>query len=154
MLASKAVAVAKRTRRTDAAEQSPCTLASKAAAEVKWTRWTDPAEQSPAGDVDAIRGHLDDGRPIVVGVLTFSNWDFPAAADTGEITLPLPLSQPDGGHAIGPVGYELRPNAPGVGVFLFRNSRGESWAHGSRYRAGYGTPFFESVRQYTLEAYR
>lgn len=126
----------------------------KAVAEAKQTRWSDAAEQSPAGDVDAIRGHLDGGRPVVVGVLTFSNWDFPSAADTGEIGLPLPLSQPDGGHAICLVGYEPKPDAPGGGVFLFRNSWNKSWATGSRYQAGYGTLFFEYVRQYALEAYR
>jgi hypothetical protein len=126
----------------------------KAVAEAKRTRSSDAAEQSPAGDVDAIRGHLDEGRPVVLGVLTFSNWDFPAAANTGEISLPLPLSQPDGGHAVCLVGYEPRPNAPGGGVFLFRNSWSKSWAPGSRYRAGYGTLFFEYVRQYALEAYR
>jgi C1A family cysteine protease len=73
--------------------------------------------------------------------------------ETGEISLPLPLSQPDGGHAICLVGYEPKPNAPGGGVFLFRNSWNKSWATGSRYRAGYGTLFFEYVRQYALEAY-
>jgi C1A family cysteine protease len=126
----------------------------KAVAEAKQARWSDAAEQAPAGDVDAIRGHLDEGRPVVVGVLTFSNWDFPTVADTGEIGLPLPLSQPDGGHAVCLVGYEPRPNAPGGGAFLFRNSWGKSWAARSEHRAGYGTLFFEYVRQYTLEAYR
>jgi hypothetical protein len=38
-------------------------------------------------------------------------------------------------------------------VFLFRNSWSKSWAAGSQYGAGYGTLFFEYVRQYTLEAY-
>jgi hypothetical protein len=126
---------------------------SKAIAESKQARWSDASEQSPAGDVGAIRRHLDDGRPVVVGVLTFSEWDLPVTADTGEIRLPIPLSPPDGGHAICLVGYELKPDAPGGGAFLFRNSWGKSWAAGSRHRAGYGTLFFEYVRQYTLEAY-
>jgi C1A family cysteine protease len=128
-------------------------LASKAVAVAKRTRWTDAAEPSPAGDVGASRGHLDEGRPVVVGVLTFSEWDLPAAAETGEVILPVSLSQPDSGHAISLVRYELRPNAPGGGVFLFRNSWGKSWAARSRYRAGYGTLSFESMRQYALEAY-
>jgi hypothetical protein len=126
----------------------------KAVAEAKKTKRSDAAEQSPAGDVDAIRRHLDEGQPVVVGVLTFSNWDFPSVADTGEISLPLPLSQPDGGHAVCLVGYEPRPNVPGGGVFVFRNSWNKSWATGSQYRPGYGTLFFEYVRQYALEAYR
>ena len=104
--------------------------------------------------MDAIRGHLDAGRPVVVGVLTFSEWDWPTVAETGEIILPAPGSQADGGHAICLVGYELRPNAPGGGVFLFRNSWGKSWAARSRYGAGYGTLFFEYVRQYAVSAYR
>jgi C1A family cysteine protease len=125
----------------------------RAIAEAKQARWPDAAEQSPANDVDAIRGHLDGGRPVVVVVLTFSNWDFPAVADTGEVGLPLPLSQPDGGYAVCLVGYELRPDAPGGGVFVFRNSWGKQWAKLSRYRAGYGTLFFEYLRQYAVEAY-
>ncbi len=125
----------------------------KAVAEAKQTRWSDAKDQSPAGDVDAIRGNLDEGRPVVVGVLTFPEWDLPSVAETGEIILPLPLSPPDGGHAVCLVGYELRPDAPGGGVFLFRNSWSRSWASRSRHRAGYGTLFFEYVRQYALEAY-
>ncbi len=125
----------------------------RAVAEAGQSRWLDAAEQTPAGDVDAIRAHLDRGLPVVLGVLTFSNWDFPVVADTGEIGLPLPLSQPDGGHAICVVGYEPKADAPGGGVFLFRNSWSKSWATRSRYRPGYGTLFFEYVRQYALEAY-
>jgi C1A family cysteine protease len=103
-------------------------------AEVKRTRWADATELSPAGDVDAIRRHLDEGRPVVVGVLTFSEWDLHAVAGTGEIILPVPGSLQDGGHAICLAGYELRPDAPGGGVFLFRNSWSQSWASRSRYR--------------------
>ena len=124
----------------------------KAVSEVKKTQWSD-AKDHPPGDVDALRAQLDQGRPIVLGVLTFANWDLPSVADTGEINLPLPLSQPDGGHAICLVGYDPRPNAPGGGVFLFRNSWGKKWAAGSRHQAGNGTLFFEYVRQYALDAY-
>ena len=38
-------------------------------------------------------------------------------------------------------------------MFLFRNSWGKSWATKSRYKAGYGTLFFEYVRQYAVEAF-
>jgi hypothetical protein len=38
-------------------------------------------------------------------------------------------------------------------VFLFRNSWGKKWAAGNRHRAGYGTLFFEYVRQYAVDAY-
>jgi C1A family cysteine protease len=47
----------------------------------------------------------------------------------------------------------LRPNAPGGGVFLFRNSWGKTWAAQSRHQAGNGTLFFEYVRQHAVEAY-
>ncbi|HKI20666.1 MAG TPA: hypothetical protein VKA15_22440 [Isosphaeraceae bacterium] len=67
--------------------------------------------------------------------------------------MPLPLSKPDARHAVCLVGHELRPNAPGGGVFIFRNSWGKTWAAKSRYKAGYGTLFFEYVRQYAVEAY-
>ncbi len=122
-------------------------------AEAKKTTWSEAKEQKQPGDVDALRALLDQGRPVVIGVLTFPTWDFPSVADTGEITLPLPLSVHDGGHAICLVGYELRPNAPGGGVFLFRNSWGNKWGGKSRYKAGYGTLFFEYVRQYAVQAY-
>jgi Papain family cysteine protease len=124
----------------------------RAVAEAKGMKWSKAKEQKP-DDVDALRAHLDQGRPVVLGVLTFPTWNFPVVADTGEINLPVPLTQPDGGHAICLVGYELRPNAPGGGVFLFRNSWGKTWAGKGRYKAGYGTLFFEYVRQYAVEAY-
>jgi hypothetical protein len=44
-------------------------------------------------------------------------------------------------------------SAPGGGVFLLRNSWGKAWAAKSRYKSGYGTLFFEYVRQYDVEAY-
>jgi Papain family cysteine protease len=124
----------------------------KAMTEAQKAKWS-KARDHTLGDVNALRAQLDQGRPVVIGVLTFSNWDIPSAADTGEINLPLPLSQPDGGHAVCLIGYELRPNAPGGGAFLFRNSWGKNWAAKSRYKPGYGTLFFEYVRQYAVEAY-
>jgi hypothetical protein len=126
----------------------------RAIGEARLARWADTTVLRSAGDVDAIRSHLDQGRPVVLSVLTFPNWFYPTVAITGDIPLPLPLSSPDGGHAICLVGYELRSAAPGDGAFVFRNSWGKSWARGSRYRAGYGTIPFEYVRQYALEAYR
>ena len=74
-------------------------------------------------------------------------------AETGEIIMPLPRSLPMGGRAVCLAGYELCGGCPGGGVFLFRNSWGRPWAAKSRYRAGYGTLFFEYVRLYAVEAY-
>jgi C1A family cysteine protease len=120
--------------------------------EAKAKRWT-KAKHQPAGKVDLLQSRLDEGRPVVLTVLTFSNLWFPSTADTGEIPLPLPLSAIDGAHAVCLVGYERQPHAPGGGAFLFRNSWGNTWASRSRYKPGYGTLFFEYVRQYALEAY-
>ena len=63
----------------------------KAVGEAKTTKWS-KAKDHASGDVEALRAQLDQGRPVVLGVRTFSNWDIPSAADTGEINLPLPLS--------------------------------------------------------------
>ncbi len=124
----------------------------KAVAEANTRRWSKATEQS-GGDVEALCAQLDQGRPVVLGVRTFPTWDFPTVADTGEINLPLPLDVPDGGHAVCLVGYEQRANAPGGGVFIFRNSWGRTWAAKSRYKPGYGTLFFEYVRLYAVEAF-
>jgi hypothetical protein len=123
-----------------------------AVSEAKMTRWSN-AKDCKAGDLAAIRAILDEGRPVVLGVETYSNWDFPTVADTGEITMPLPGSRPDGGHAICVVGYEARPGVPGGGVLIFRNSWGKTWAQQCRYRPGYGTLFYEYVRLYAVDAY-
>ena len=106
-------------------------------------------------NLTAIRAVLDSRRPVVLGVKTFPNWDFPSVSDTGEIPMPLPGSRPDGGHAICLVGYETRDGVPGGGAFIFRNSWGASWArpHG-RFGDGHGTLFFNYVSQYGMEAYQ
>ena len=122
-----------------------------AVAEAKRARWPGTAVLGP--DVDALRAQLDQGRPIVLGVKTFPNWDFPTVADTGEINMPLPNALSDGGHAVCLVGYELRADVPGGGVFVFRNSWGKKWAAASRFRAGYGALFFEYVRKYIVDAF-
>jgi len=115
--------------------------------------WSD-TEDLPPGDLGVLKARLDAGRPVVLGVLTFPNWDYPSVEDTGEITMPLPRMLSDGGHAICVVGYEEHTGVPGGGAFIFRNSWGRKWAraHG-RFGAGYGTLFFDYVRAYGIEAY-
>jgi C1A family cysteine protease len=124
----------------------------RAVAEAKAMKWSKAKDQT-AGEVDALCAQIDQGRPVILGVRTFPTWDFPTVADTGEINLPLPLDVSDGGHAVCLVGYERRPNVPGGGVFVFRNSWGKTWASKSRYKPGYGTLFFEYVRLYAVEAF-
>ena len=74
--------------------------------------------------VDAIAEELDgdwvavpQGKPVALGVLTYPNWDYPSVQETGEIAMPLPRMQPDGGHAVCVVGYELRADVPGRGSY-------------------------------------
>jgi len=105
-------------------------------------------------DIDGLRKRLDAKEPIVFSVRTFRNWDFQVVQETGEIPMPLPGATPDGGHAIVLVGYELNPTAPGGGAFIFRNSWGKDWARlRGRHGGGYGTLFFDYVRDNALEAY-
>ena len=47
-----------------------------AVAEARKSRWSKTQDQSP-GDLPGFRSLLDEGRPVVLGVRTFSNWDFP-----------------------------------------------------------------------------
>jgi Papain family cysteine protease len=102
-----------------------------------------------------LRESLDEGNPVVLGVITHPNWDFPTVFDTGKVTMPLPGMRPDGGHAVCLVGYEENKRFPGGGAFIFRNSWGERWARAHpRYgEGGYGTLFFEYVLRYGTEAF-
>ena len=112
------------------------------------------AKAVAARNPDRIREQLDAGKPVVLSVKTFPSWDYPTTNDTGEITMPIPGENSDGGHAICVVGYELNSRFPGGGAFIIRNSWGTPWAKPSgRFQPGYGTLFFEYVKKYALEAY-
>jgi C1A family cysteine protease len=105
-------------------------------------------------DVSPLCKSIDQEKPFVLGVLTYDSWDFPAVQATGEIPMPLPGSEEDGGHAVCVVGYELRPGVPGGGAFIFRNSWGKSWPRQEgRFGPGYGTLFFDYVRLYGVGAF-
>ncbi|MGA2699970.1 MAG: C1 family peptidase [Isosphaeraceae bacterium] len=124
--------------------------------EAKQDRWKQARALTRAQtvDIDGLRNRLDAKEPIVFSVRTFRNWDFQVVQETGEIPMPLPGATPDGGHAIVLVGYELSPTAPGGGAFIFRNSWGKDWARlRGRHGGGYGTLFFDYVRDNALEAY-
>ncbi len=121
--------------------------------EAKASKWSG-VRKLAARNTGALRTALDAGRPVVLSVKTFPNWDFDVVAQTGEISLPFPGSNSDGGHAICLVGYELNPEFPGGGAFLFRNSWGTGWAKKEgRFGPGYGTLYFEYVEKYGLEAF-
>jgi C1A family cysteine protease len=124
-----------------------------AEAEAKDCRWA-KARAASAGKVEHLQQLLKEGKPVVLSVLTFPLWDFPVVEQTGEITLPLPETQPDGAHAVCLVGYELNDRLPGGGAFLFRNSWGRKWAQrGGRFGPGHGTLLFEYVNLYAMEAF-
>jgi C1A family cysteine protease len=107
-----------------------------------------------ARDVQRLCQQLNQDRPVVLSVKTYSSWDYPSVQDTGEIPMPLPGNQPDGAHAICLVGYELRDEVPGGGAFIFRNSWGRAWARRKgRFGEGYGTLFFDYVKKYALEGF-
>jgi hypothetical protein len=122
-----------------------------AIAEAKSSLWPGCATLAP-GDLDALQALLDAGRPFALGVRTYPSWEYPSVADSGEVPMPLPRMNPDGGHAVCVVGYEVRSGVPGGGAFIFRNSWGKTWARRSRFRPGYGTLFFEYVRREAVEA--
>jgi hypothetical protein len=105
-------------------------------------------------DIDGLCKRLDAREPIVFSVRTFRNWDFRVVHETGEIRMPLPGATPDGGDAILLVGYEVNSAAPGGGAFIFRNSWGKDWGRlRGRHGGGYGTLFFEYVKDNALEGY-
>lgn len=91
-----------------------------------------------------------ENQPIVVGVLVYKNWFFPDVGESGYISLPLPGTKPEGAHAICLVGYELRKDTPGGGVFIFRNSWGRNWGSQSPFGRGYGSFPFEYLSMYHL----
>jgi hypothetical protein len=124
--------------------------------EARSNRWTAARAMTRKQivDIDELRQRLDARQPIVLSVRTFRNWDFQVVQETGEIPMPLPGATPDGGHAIVLVGYELNAAAPGGGAFIFRNSWGKDWGRlRGRHGGGYGTLFFEYVKDNALEAY-
>jgi C1A family cysteine protease len=121
--------------------------------EAKASRWNS-AKAVAAKNPAKIRAQLDADKPVVLSVKTFSSWDYPSVAQTGEIPMPIPGSNSDGGHAICVVGYELNANVPGGGAFIIRNSWGSAWGKPQgRFGGGYGTLFFEYVKKHGLEAY-
>lgn len=104
-------------------------------------------------DVRALRSVLDSGNPVAFAANTFSAWDYPSTVLSGDIPLPLPGENTDGGQALLLVGYEDNPALPGGGAFIVHNSWGVSWGIRSRYGPGYGTLAYAYVSLYALEAY-
>lgn len=83
----------------------------------------------------AIKQILASGYPISFGITVFSSFMSQDAAQSGNIPLPQPGDQIEGGHAIALVGYK-----DSTRQFIFRNSWGEIWAE-----KGYGYLPYEYV---------
>src|SRR5262249_40103160 len=79
-------------------------------------------------DIDGLREGLDATQPMVFSVRPSRKWASQVVHETGETPMPLPGLTSEEGHAVVLVGYELTPNAPGGGAFIFRNSWGKDWA--------------------------
>jgi C1A family cysteine protease len=77
----------------------------------------------PTG-LDDIKGEIDAGRPVMLGVTIFDSFFRPTAA--GRIEIPRAGSRHRGGHAVLAIGHE-------PAALLIRNSWGPSWGVG-----GYG----------------
>jgi hypothetical protein len=104
-------------------------------------------------DVRALRAVLDAQNPIALAVNTFPCWDYPSTVLSGDVPLPLPGENTDGGQAVVLTGYEDNPALPGGGAFIMQNSWGTGWGSRGRYGAGYGTLSYAYVSLYGLEAY-
>ena len=104
-------------------------------------------------DVRALRAVLEAENLVTFAANTFAAWDYPSTVMSGEIPLPLPGENTDGGQAVALVGFEDNPALPGGGAFIFQNSWGSGWGAQNRYGPGYGTLSYAYVSLYGLEAY-
>ena len=106
---------------------------------------------------------LASGRPVVVGLMTFSSWTRnPVTEVTGRVFMPhmeetengLELLEEDGGgHAMCLVGYVDEETAPGGGYFIARNSWGAGWASECAEGAGHALIPYRYVEWFTLSAF-
>ena len=104
-------------------------------------------------DVRALRAILDSESPIAFAVNTFAAWDYPSTVLSGDVPLPLPGENTDGGQAVVLVGYEENSALPGGGAFIIQNSWGSAWGLKARYGVGCGTLSYSYASLYGLEAY-
>lgn len=104
-------------------------------------------------DVRALRAALEAENPVLLAVHTFPAWDYPSTNLSGDVPLPLPGENTDGGHAVVLAGFEDNHALPGGGSFIFQNSWGTGWGAHNRNGAGRGTLPYAYVALYALEAY-
>lgn len=73
---------------------------------------------------------LGNGYPIVFGMTVYESMQSDATAQTGMVPMPAASEQSLGGHAVLIVGYDdnkVYDDTGAKGVFVVRNSWGESW---------------------------
>jgi hypothetical protein len=106
-----------------------------------------------ANNVDALRQALAVQNPVAFAVSVYSSWFAEPTQTTGDIRLPLPGEQLEGGHALCAVGYQTDASVPGGGYFLVRNSWGTAYARQSPVAPGYIRIPYAYVSQYANSAY-
>jgi hypothetical protein len=93
-------------------------------------------------DTATVKAELDNGRPVVLGVVVYDTMFVPTLAGRVEVA---PATAPARGrHALLAVGYDANDDA-----LLIRNSWGNTWALG-----GYGWLADEYVARHLREAWR
>jgi len=111
-----------------------------------WTRLTPTA-------VDGLRQVLSENKPVAFAVPVYTSWFMEPTRSSGDIRLPLPGENIEGGHAMCLVGYETDGETPGGGYFLVRNSWGTTWASSSQAGPGYARMPFAYINQYCNSAF-
>jgi C1A family cysteine protease len=77
--------------------------------------------------IDQIKEHLAFKRlPVLAGMMIYESFEAESVARTGKMSMPKKGEKELGGHAVLIVGY-IDSWIPGKGVFIVRNSWGESW---------------------------
>jgi hypothetical protein len=110
--------------------------------------WTSPIGFSEK-DIQAIRGHLDAGRPVTATFCWPEGLPDAQIVDANHVLIDRAVNgKSKDGHGVILCGYGLDEQAPGGGYFLIRNSWGPKFAD-----KGYARVTFAYARQYGIDAY-
>jgi hypothetical protein len=115
--------------------------------------------QLPSKSIAKLKAELLASRCVPFSIPVFDSWYLsPHTRQTGQITLPLPGENSNGGHAMCLVGFQTATGAEdawmGGGYFILRNSWGTgNWGVACPFGAGYGTIPFSYIAQFCSEAY-
>ncbi|HEX7131590.1 MAG TPA: C1 family peptidase [Iamia sp.] len=103
---------------------------------------------------DWVMEALDEGHPVVVGVLTFPSWDSREVWASGKLLLPPVGSESDTGHAMCIVGYGYSPSQYPADpeFFLVKNSWGERFAEASPIAKGHAIMPADYIDKFAMEA--